>query len=301
MPLLLTRRDLETVFADPEFLEQAFQIAQDLVLGTHPARSTSITLPLAQRGPGLNLHLRAPEREGLCVGLRVGPAHGPYATDLAELLVAPDDGALLALAAADTLDAWRRTVPSGLAARYLAPAAARSLGVFGADVAAWSALSVLTRALPSLSVVRIYSSDTARARRLAGTAAQRTGIAVTAETSPRATVARADIVAVTTDHDAVAVDTAWLPDGALLITQVPVPAGDTAKHRSVTAAASARQAGHPHATLADIMAGREPPRTRSTQTLVYLADDVDGWDLAMQTWTLRRAWQLNIGQPFGLD
>ncbi|WP_181874717.1 hypothetical protein [Marinitenerispora sediminis] len=221
MPLLLTRRDLETVFADPEFLEQGFQMAQDLMLDTEPARTSSITLPLAQRGQGLSVRLRSPAQEGLCVGLRVGPAHGPYATDLAELLVAPDDGALLALAAADTLDAWRRAVPSGLAARYLAPAAARSLGLFGAGTEAWAVLRVLTRALPSLSVVRIYSRDTA--------------------------------------------------------------------------------ADPPQATLADIMAGRALPRANGAETLVYQAGDVDGWDLAMQTWTLRRAWQLNIGRPFGLD
>ncbi len=301
MPLILTRRDLHVIFEDPVFLEEAFQTVHDLLvdpgsdrlpagISTRPSWSAP-TVPAAPSGQP-------------CGSGEDSPNHvcrtSLFAAQRAEFLVTAD-GSLLAVAAAEAFDSWRAVTPSGLAARYLAPAGARSLGLYGTGTRAWASLCVFPLALPSLSLIRIYGRDLTTARELASSAVRHTGLVVTAEESPRV-VAGADVVVLVGNERPL--DPTWLGKGALLISQFAdgVPAVLQCRRIGTTRSTSGKsgESELSHATLADIVCGRAVAR-RGGETISYQAEEIPGWPSALDMCALRRAWQLDVGQRFRLD
>ncbi|MFD9888455.1 hypothetical protein ACFWY9_03890 [Amycolatopsis sp. NPDC059027] len=283
---MLTKRDLDEMFADPALVEEAFWVLQKIVLDTG-ATSAAATLTLAVRSGTFTVELRDVVGGEHDVTLRVRPAGGARATDAAEMLV-NNDGAPIGFASGDALDAWRAAVPVGLAARYLAPAGARSLGLYGVGAHARVWLWVLTVALPSLSIVRIYGADRSAAREIA--AGCRESLVVTVEEEPWP-VTTSDVVAV---FDEVrSFESRWVADETLLFCPEGVPTGlDCVR----VVAASGAEPGPPAVALADILRGEAVARCHGVELVVYQTGDVPLWDSAFYSWVVRRARQLDRGK-----
>ncbi|MFI6375364.1 hypothetical protein [Streptomyces sp. NPDC050546] len=212
---MLTSEDVDDAFDDEAFMEERFSDVQRLLLGHDPAPGpeTLVLLPAARCRLTVGPHASGPF--GRCFAVRLEP-RADLSAACVELLLA-DDGSLLGLVDAGALDGWRGAIPAGLAARYLAPPAPATLGLFGTGEAAWSCLLVLHHALPSLSEVHVVGREPDRARDFATAAALRTGLRVRVSEDVRTTAARADVVATTSGHPPVRA--AWLAAGALLIDQ----------------------------------------------------------------------------------
>ncbi|WP_234307770.1 hypothetical protein [Streptomyces sp. NBRC 110035] len=304
---MLSPQDVDDVFDDESFLEERFADVQRLLLESRhpPGADTLVSVPSSR----LRLTVRpdVPGPLGRCSTIRIDPsppAPAAPATGRVELVLA-DDGSLLGLADAGALDDWRAAVPSGLAARYLAPPGPQALGLFGAGAQAWACLLVLRRALPSLAVVRVVGRDRAGAKDFALAAGRHTGLKVVADDDPRTGARHADVVVATGGHPPVRAD--WLTAGALLIDQTdttrqafpPRPARPTI--RSVRLAPAGRASAVPDAgtpdclALGEIVAGRALPRRAGADVLHYRSDDLAGWDTTAAAAGLRQAWRRDLG------
>ncbi|MEU5920025.1 hypothetical protein [Streptomyces sp. NPDC047141] len=301
---MLSPQDVDDVFDDETFLEERFADVQGLLLGARhePGAETLVDVPSG----GLRLTVRpdSPGPLGRCSTVRIDPSPPAPAApaDGRVELVLGDDGSLLGLADAGALDDWRAAVPSGLAARYLAPPGPRALGLFGVGERAWACLLVLRRALPSLAVVRVVGHDRGVAEDFALAAARHTGLTVTATDDPHAGARHADVVVLTGGHPPVRADR--LGAGALLIDQTRTtrPARTTrADVRGVCLAPAGRTAataatGGPGClALGEIVAGRALPRRLGADIVHYRSDDLAGWNGMAAAAGLRQAWRRDLG------
>ncbi|KDN80062.1 hypothetical protein DF19_23510 [Streptomyces olindensis] len=320
MPIMLTSEDVDDAFDDEAFMEERFSDVQRLLLGRGPALGpeTPVLLPATHCRLTVGPHTSGPF--GRCFAVRLDPGADQSAPRV-ELLLA-DDGSLLGLVDAGALDGWRSAIPSGLAARYLAPPAPSLLGLFGSGEPAWSCLLVLHHALPSLSEVHVVGRDPAQARDLATAAALRTGLRVRTSEDARATAAGADVVATTGGHPRVRAE--WLAAGALLIDQTATAA--TAATAAPTAAGPAvgqvglvpprgpavRQVSlvpprgpaedtrHEPLPLAEIVAGRALPRRSGSDIVHYQGAELAGWSAIAAAAGLGHAWRRDVGTPVRL-
>ncbi|MEV6948435.1 hypothetical protein AB0N07_42280 [Streptomyces sp. NPDC051172] len=292
---LLSSMDLHGVLHDPEFLEFLFQRLEDLLLGAAPRRGTLLRWPARTVWPGPGTRGLWTLRARLAHAVRAAGSRGEVRPD--EFWISTEDGAMTAVVGPRVVRSWSAAVPSGLAARYLAPAAARSLGLLGTGEHARATLRVLTQALPSISVVRVCAADLEEARAFAGAAARLADVPVVlAEVTPRAVVPRSDVVAVVDD---VPLDPAWLVPGSLLISHRPLPDAVVSVCRRVGVASHGSRAHgrDGHATVAGIARGEERARDGRAEVALYQFSEIDGWDTVLReavvSWSHRRG----VGRP----
>jgi alanine dehydrogenase len=169
MPLLLTRRDVESVLTMKECLAAVEEGFRRMALGRvmMPQR-TAIRMTEHQ---GLHLGMPAyigpasPEdASGGALGLKVvtvypdNPARFGKPTTIGTLLLNdPRTGELLAIMDAGFLTAMRTGAVSGVATKYLARKDARTVGVFGAGVQARTQLLAM-RAVMQLERAVVYDT-----------------------------------------------------------------------------------------------------------------------------------------------
>ncbi len=301
MPIMLTSEDVDDAFDDEDFVEERFSDVQRLLLGRGPALGPETLLLLPATRCRMTVGPHAPGPFGGCLAVRLDPGADSSAPRV-ELLLA-DDGSLLGLVDAGALDGWRSAIPSGLAARYLAPPVPSLLALLGTGEPAWSCLLVLHRALPSLSEVHVVDREPRRARDFADAAALRTGLRVRVCDDARTTAGGADVVAVTGGHPSVRAE--WLAAGALLIDQTATATPATSKphvrHISL-APPGDRSAGprHEPLLLAEIVAGRALPRRYGSDVVHYRGGELAGWSAIAAAAGLGHAWQRDVGIPVRL-
>ncbi|MFI6857137.1 hypothetical protein [Streptomyces sp. NPDC050416] len=298
---MLTSEDVDDAFDDEAFMEDRFSDVQRLLLGHGPALGPETLVLLPATRCRLTVGPHAPGPFGRCFAVRLDPGVDQSAPCV-ELLLA-DDGSLLGLVDAGALDGWRSAIPSGLAARYLAPPVPSMLGLFGTGEPAWSCLLVLHRALPSLSEVHVVGREPGRARDFADAAALRTGLRVRVSEDARTTAGGADVVATTGGHPPVR--TEWLTAGALLIDQTATAAhvatDSDVRHVSL-APPYGGSAGtrHEPLLLAEIVAGRALPRRTGSDIVHYQGGELAGWGAIAAAAGLGHAWQRDVGIPVRL-
>ncbi|MCG8918339.1 hypothetical protein L6E12_21380 [Actinokineospora sp. PR83] len=247
MPLLLSRLDLDQVTADPEFIEHGLHLVQEALIG--PAD------PVGGADWPVRLDTDHP---------RAGVA-----------LVAPDDGALLAILAADALAVWRTALPAGLVARYLAPAGAGVLGVRGTGPSAQALVRTLTRALPSLAEIVVDGGPD-----FAAACGRHTRLPVRhrrAEEVDRL----ADVLVATGPAG-----TATARAGALVLGEKPM---------------GPRTPMPWDLALDAVLTGGAVPRPDAHAVVLGGSGRAGGWERAVYAWALRRAWELDLGRTFTLD
>jgi len=205
MPLLLTRRDVEQVLTIEDAIaavEAGFvQLARGAV--TMPQRS-AIKIP----GEG-GLHLTMPalvsggeaaaEAAGAALAVKVvtvfpgNPSRFGLPTTIGTLLLNdPRSGQLLAIMDAGYLTAMRTGAASGVATRHLAPATARTVGIFGAGVQARAQLLAVC-AVRSIAHILVCDPQQETRDRFAAEMAARLLIAVQ-PTEEASVCAASDIV-----------------------------------------------------------------------------------------------------------
>jgi ornithine cyclodeaminase/alanine dehydrogenase len=219
MPLLLTRKDVETVLTMKDAIAAVEEGLRQLALGKvmMPQR-TAIRIPDFH-----GLHLGMPAYVGSAAGggalaLKVvtvypdNPSQHGLPTTIGTLLLNdPRTGALIAIMDAGFLTAMRTGAVSGVATKYLAREDARSVGVFGAGVQARTQLMAVCDVRPIDRAVVCDLVPEARDRYAAEMSEQ---LSITIETTedPRDCVANDVIVAASSSATPI-FEGAWLAPG----------------------------------------------------------------------------------------
>ena len=219
MPLLLTRKDVETVLTMKDAIAAVEEGFRQLALGnvTMPQR-TAIRL-----SDHHGLHLGMPAYvggadEGGSLALKVvtvypdNPSKYGLPTTIGTLLLNdPRTGALVAIMDAGFLTAMRTGAVSGVATRYLAREDASSVGVFGAGVQARAQLVAVCEVRP---IERAVVCDPRQESREAYAAemAERLSISIEPSGDPRACVEN-DIVVTASSSKTPVFEGAWLVPG----------------------------------------------------------------------------------------
>ena len=147
------------------------------------------------------------------------------------LLFSIETGEPLAIMPDGVIQRLRVGCSNALAAKYLAPANARSYALLGSG---WQAggQALAMAAVRPLEEIRVYSPTKGNRERLAGELAAALGIAVTATDNARAAVDGADIVGMATNSVTPVVEDAWVAPHAHVTCVKELELGDGILERS---------------------------------------------------------------------
>lgn len=323
MALLLTQRDLQPLFEDPELFEGAFKVIEVATLAQ-------------QRGGGgqagfLRLDMAVPDQtfslystsHAPGFSVRVFPSIGSVqgsADAHVMLLFDRTTGSLQALLSGDDLNTLRTAIPAGVGARYLQPDDAKVLCILGSGYQARGHFLTFHHALPALERVQVWSPTPANRERFAREMSARYGLPVEAMPSARAACAGADVITATGAGAGPAVEADWVRPGALMVTMTrAAPAALLARARVY---APSRQrpvplamrpggpprpgtigepAGPAPAELADVILGKRPARERDDETIVFELAAMYAWDAPLMRWAYDWAVAQGIGLEFHLS
>lgn len=121
-------------------------------------------------------------------------------------------GELIALIEADYLGLMRTGAASGVATRYMARTAARTLGIIGTGHQAAGQVEGIA-AVRKLTKVHVYGRDAERRARFAAEMSERIGVSVEPARSSEEAVRGADIVVTATTANRAVVEGAWIAPG----------------------------------------------------------------------------------------
>jgi ornithine cyclodeaminase/alanine dehydrogenase len=217
MPLLLTRKNVESVLTMKETIAAVAEGFKQLALGnvTMPQR-TAIRVP-DHKGLHLGMPAHIGGQQG-ALALKVvtvypeNPAkHGLPTTIGTLLLNDPRTGALVAIMDAGFLTAMRTGAASGVATRHLARAGASTVGIFGAGVMARTQLAAVCE-VRSIREAFVYDPLPAARERFATDMAAQLGIPVRATEDPRACAAN-EILCLATSSKTPVLEDGWITAG----------------------------------------------------------------------------------------
>ncbi|HET9328267.1 MAG TPA: ornithine cyclodeaminase family protein, partial [Candidatus Eisenbacteria bacterium] len=160
-------------------------------------------------------YLGSPARFGVKIVSLFPGNHGtPYDSHQgAVLLFDPRVGSVLTVIDAASITAIRTAGVSGVATRLLARPDAGDLAILGSGVQAATHLEAM-RAVRGIRRVRVWSRDSARARRFAERESERQHIDIEATPSAREAVEGANLVCTTTASSEPVLEGAWIAPGA---------------------------------------------------------------------------------------
>src|SRR5690606_38774768 len=124
---------------------------------------------------------------------------------------------LLGIVPYEGLSPLRVGASAGVAARYLAPEGAQTVGMLGSSKQARRQLQASVRTVPGIRSASVYSPTPENRRRFADEMAAWLGIEVEAVDEPRAAVEGADIVDSSTNTRTPAFEWEWVKPGALVM------------------------------------------------------------------------------------
>jgi ornithine cyclodeaminase/alanine dehydrogenase-like protein (mu-crystallin family) len=322
MALLITQADLEPLTRSKDGIAAAIDATEASVVASHRRGRGQVIFGDLALDDDAYVKVMGVTSPAAGMSLQVFPAQANpsfHPDQRMLLLFDPQTGSLLALLAADDLNALRTSVPAGLGARHLAPDGARVLGILGTGYQAGSHALTIAAALPQLEEIHVWSPTQAHRERFADEQAAILGLPVRACATAREVVEAADVLTAAGRIGAgqKAYEADWVKPGALLISMTrsaPAELDDVAQVVVATlqrpeivalkfnGPSAPRPAPDPPTTieLLDVMEGRRSPRAHAGQPVVWELAQVYAWDLPIARWAYDWAVAQGVGQPFGL-
>ncbi len=302
MPLYLTEQDVASLFEPADAVPIVEESFRRLAAG-EVVNQPRLRLPL----DGGALALMGAVDRGLGVA-----GTKTYSSDFVVVLFATADGRCIGVIEANALGQLRTGAASAVAARHLAHAGARRLGVIGCGFQAETQVACIRAALPSLEQVVAYCRTEAALKEFCA----RTG-AEPAE-SHRETVAESDVVVTATTSKDPVLRGEWLRDGALVCAiGANHPSrrelDDVVLERATFVCCDAREQARlesgdliePIANgvldwlevheLQEVVAGEVPGRSSEDDIVVFKSNGLAAWDVAIGAAALERASERGVG------
>lgn len=230
------------------------------------------------------------------------------------LILDPATGGLLAMLAGDDVNTLRTAVPAGLGARHLASKNASVLTILGSSEQARGHGLTITRAVPQLKEIVVWSPTPASREAFAEEQAEVLGLPVTAVDTAAEAVSAGDVVTAAgrTKPHTPAYEDEWVKPGALAISmnhsspqglrdrsRIVVPTLNRAERNAFGFGGRVKIDPLPDPEgiiqLGDILAGSEVARTDEQQTIVFELANTYLWDQPIMTQVFNWATQRGLG------
>jgi ornithine cyclodeaminase/alanine dehydrogenase-like protein (mu-crystallin family) len=320
--IVLTAGDLRPLREDPNHMRGALDAVEAAIIAQY--RGEVRQHRIVDRRPG--------EFEGIRVSLLAGDetlsgmrVFGNPPHTRAFLLFDGETRALLAVMDYGILNSLRVGATAGVAARYLAPPASRTMGLLGSGWQAVPQVHALRAAVPTLEHIRVFSPTPAHRKSFAAEMTVRLGIPVEPVDSVQMALAGADIVDLCAPghHDVrePLFEAPWIKPGALVVSMAANQySPEFVRAARVVATGWDNLAGPPAAVApfggliesgalteddvtslgAVILKGANPRRTHH-DTAIYHLEGGTVQDLFMATWGYEWARARGLGQRFDLS
>lgn len=322
MPILLSETDLAPLFSNPAAMDRLLDRIEESMRAFNSgtvAGQVRLETSLTDRSKKYRITTSAVPGAGQ--GMRINALFRGAKDSYFILLFDEEPGDLLALVAGAALNVWRTGAPAGVAARYLAPAGADSLGLIGSGRQARGQLLAICRALPSLKKIKVFSPTPAHCQSFAKEMSAWLEIDVDAVDNPRAAVHEAPIVSVATSQRSPVIEPQWIVPSALIvsITSGQLPRATIKNSRVIVSWKEEVLGGEaprqPYAAmiadgswsadkiageLGDVLLKKIPPRVKENETIVFESVGMSLWDTTSTAWAYRWALERNVGRQFSL-
>ncbi len=202
---------------------------------------------------------------------------------------------------------------AGVAAKYLARKGASVVGVLGTgETARFSLLAIRAVEWP-VSKVYVYSRATSNRAAYASLLRERTGYAIEPLDDPEAVVRRADILVTATTSDRPVVKAEWVKPGTLVTAlgqaeeidpqlflrarniadEIPVALEEGHLHACIKTGAV--MAGAAHASIGEVVAGKQEGRTSDDQIVIFDSSGLCIQDMAAAIHVYQKAGAQGLG------
>jgi ornithine cyclodeaminase/alanine dehydrogenase-like protein (mu-crystallin family) len=320
--LLLTASDLEPLRADLAAMDGALTAVEEAIIAQSEGRIRQGRLVDRVEGEFEGIRLSLLAGGGLHSGMRIfgNPPH-----TRAFLLFDGVTRAMLALMDYGILNSLRVGATAGVAARHLAPAGARVMGLLGSGWQAQPQVFAMRRAVPSLELIRVFSPTREHREAFAREMTRELGIAVKPVGTVREALSGADIVDLCAPGHFDVREPLFAADsvrsGALVIsmatnqydaefvrgTRVVTTSWDQLSDPSSPKPPFDSLIARGEITKDDvtdfgevIVSGANPRRT-SSETVIYHLEGGTVQDLFVATWGYNWAKSKSLGMPFDLS
>lgn len=320
--IILTASDLRPLRDNPEAMGGALDAIENALITRYQGGVREQRIVDRRPGEFEGIRVALMAGDDLLSGMRIfgNPPH-----TRAFMLFDGETRAMLALMDYGVLNSMRVGAIAGVATKYLAPKDAHTVGLLGSGWQAPMQLHALTRAVPAIDHVKVYSRTPANREKFAAEMTARLRIPVVAVDSVKAALDGVDIVDICApghfDVREPLFEPEWVRPGALavsmasnqysaaFITQCRVCA---ASFESLTEGNTAVQ---PYGELmqqgrftkddvtelgAVITKGIDPRRTPE-DTVIYHLEGGSAQDLFLATWGYEWAKANGLGKPFDLS
>lgn len=232
----------------------------------------------------------------------------------------PVTGALQTIIASDDLNPLRTSIPAAVGARRLAPGGAEVLGILGSSTQARGHARTISRVLPSLRTILVWSPTRANREAFASEQAGILGLDVQACETAEEVVRAADVVTATgrMSAGAPAFEADWVKPGSLAISMTQATPAELRDRASFVVPttnrpklvafgfatpAGPRPAGDPDGVveLGDVIAGRARVRGHAAQPVIFELANVYLWDPPIVAWAEDWARRHGAGQQIELS
>ncbi|HEX5139692.1 MAG TPA: hypothetical protein VFX19_01985 [Dehalococcoidia bacterium] len=320
--ILLTASDLMPLREDIQSMDGALAAVEAAVVAHYNGNLRQYNVVDRRPGEFEGIRLSLSAGDGLYSGMRIfgNPPH-----TRAFMLFDGETRQMLALMDYGVLNSLRVGAIAGVAARHLAPAGARVMGLIGSGWQAPPQVVAMIKAVPSLERIRVFSPTAAHRESFASIMSRQTGIAVEPVASIADALGDADIVDLCApghfDVREPLFDAEWVKPGALVVSM----AGSQCTSEFVASARVVATSWHhlsqepapkpPYDELIDqgrfgesdltelgavITKGAKPRRSASDRVLYELTGG-NFHDLFVATWGYEWARARGLGKPFDLS
>lgn len=323
MPIILSESDLAPLLKTPAQMDELLPLIEDSMRAQSSGAvggQARVETSLLDDKKKYRIMTSAVPKAGQ--GMRVSALFRGAKDAYFILLFDGERGDLLGLVAGRELNVWRTGAPGGVACKYLAPSGTAQLGLIGSGRQAHGQIVAITRAVPSLRKVKVFSSTKEHRDAFAEEMTTRLGVEVEAVDSARAAVENMPIVSLATSSRSPVIEPQWIKPGALIvsITSGQLPRETVTKSRVIVSWQDEVLGGEaprqPYSSmiadgtwsaekiigeLGDVILGNVPARLKESETVVFESVGMPIWDTVTTAWAYRWAAANGVGVKFSLE
>jgi ornithine cyclodeaminase/alanine dehydrogenase-like protein (mu-crystallin family) len=314
MPLLLTEANVRAILTMPlaiEAVEASFRRLGDGAASSHPRRRLFIP------GETILNYMAAADSAGGYVGLKIYSIARGKARFVVPLFRA-ETGEMAALIEADYLGQMRTGAASGVAAKVMARADARTVAIVGTGLQARTQLEAVAHAR-KLDRIHAFGRDVPRREKFAKEMTERLGVPVVPVSSAEEAARGADIVITSTTSKTPVVEGRWIEPGMHIsaigsnyaekreidteaVRRCDVIAADSVEQSKVEsgdliqAFAGDESRWGSVREFADVVAGKVPGRTNPEQVTLFKSNGIAIEDIVTAGRVYELARQQGIGR-----
>jgi alanine dehydrogenase len=323
-PIIVSEQDIKPLLTDVTAMDGAMEAIEKSTLAEYAGRVRSKDMTdRTQTEPSNFLQIHYASDDEAVTGFQVyGATPGQPRPD-ARFVVLLDGVTrqFMGIVPYVGLSPMRVGASGGVAARYLAPPNAGSIGMIGSSKQAKGQLHAIARAVPSIREARVYSPTPEHREAFAAEMSAFLGIDVRAVETAEAAVRDADVVNSSTNTRTPVLEWEWIKPGALVMQiggdQLPtevmhqrifVPTWGSTEDESTGREpfGSAIRAGTFKRSdiageLGQLILGEVPAREYEGQTVVFDVGRINIWAVAVTHWAYDWAREREIGTPVALS